>query len=104
MTAVEEALLNLVHALAERDQERQDQLDRIERHLAAQTATKAFYTVKEAARIIRKRPEEIEKMLTDGRLWLLEGLDSSTRVIPQAALDTLQQRPTTVPHLTAVGQ
>lgn len=100
MTPVEEALTNLAAALAERDAERQDQLDRIEKALADITRTRDFYTVSEVARILRKRPAEVTKMIDEGRLWIVEGLDSSHRMIPQAALDSLQQRPG---HLKAVA-
>lgn len=70
-----------------------EQLDRIEEKLDAIPATRDFYTIPQAAAKLGKRKTEIEKLLADGVLWIVEGLDSTTRIIPQAALDELQRRP-----------
>ena len=56
---------------------------------------KSWYTIAEAARYLRVDEREIKAMLASGRLWRLEGLTQSSRThIPQAALDSLQERPT----------
>lgn len=64
------------------------------------TRTKPFHTVSEVAKLVGVRTGEVDKMLADGRLWTLQGLDTRTRLIPQAAVDSLQQRPS---HLKAVA-
>ncbi len=63
--------------------------------------TKPFYKPSEVANLLGKRIQEVDAMLADGRLWMVEGLGSSKRVIPQAAVDSLQARPS---HLKVVGE
>lgn len=79
-------LLELVQALA-------DRLDQVQK-------TQPFYTINEVVARLHIRRVEVERMLEDGRLWQLEGLDTSKTLIPAAALESLQQRPE---RLRAVG-
>lgn len=70
-----------------------DKLDRILERLDRIDHAKPFYTVAEAARYIGKRKAEVEKLISVGVLWTVQGLDSSYRLIPHAALESLQERP-----------
>lgn len=66
--------------------------DLADRLTATQTPPR-FYNEGEVAKILRKRPAEVKKLLDDGRLWRVEGLDSSRSLIPAAALEALAARP-----------
>lgn len=75
------------------------QLDRIEQLLNTPTEPR-FVKVAEAARILGVGRDAIYTALDNGSLWKVEGLGTSTVLIPMVAIEALQQRPR---HLSAVA-
>ena len=49
--------------------------------------TRSFYAVDDAARLLGVDPDEVERMVEEGRLWELQGLDAARTLIPQEALE-----------------
>lgn len=54
---------------------------------------KPFWTIDEVRAHLGVARREVDKMLADGRLWKLEGLDTTRVLIPAKAVEQLQERP-----------
>ena len=53
--------------------------------------TRSFYAIDDAARLLGVDRTEVERLVEEGRLWELEGLDAVTPLIPQQALEPFLQ-------------